>query len=197
MSIVKLHFFSTKPQSIGGLASTIERNMPYYRIHDTFPKNGLPARGNFDRITIEALTKYLSKNKPLITYGGAVALDYLFSGFLKDKEIENGKSGLVVGVAERLIMLSSLYDTLLNCTNLIPEECFHEAIIESLPEERIIAYITDLQDLRHGEIVRNHFADVNSSLPQTFTLPELKDSDFVYSVWESVISSKDTLRNEF
>lgn len=90
-------------------------------------------------------------------------------------------------------MLSSLLDY----TDLIPEECIHEAIIECLPAERIIAYITDLKDLRHGEIVRNHFADVNSSLPQTVTLPELEDSDFVHSVWESVISSKDTLRNEF
>lgn len=194
MSIGKLRFFSTKPPSIGGLASTIERNVPYYRIHGTCPDDGLPIRGSFDRVTIEALSKYLSENKPLITYGGTVALNDLFSGFLKDKEIENGKSGLIVGVAERLIVLSSLYDALLEHTDL-PEECTHETIIESLPAERIIAYITDLKDLLHGEIVRNHFADVNPSLPQTVTLPEMEDSDFVHSVWE--MSSKDTLRNEF
>ncbi|MCE0723577.1 MULTISPECIES: hypothetical protein [Legionella] len=197
MSIGKLRFFSTKPQSIGGLASTIERNVPYYRIHGTFPEDGLPIRGSFDRVTIEALTKYLSENKPLITYGGAVALNDLFTGFLKDKEIENGTSGLIVGVAERLIVLSSLYESFLDHRDIIPEECTHEAIIESLPAERIIAYITDLKDLLNGEIVRNHFADVNSSLPPTVTLPEMEDSDFVHSVWESVMSSKVTLKNEF
>ncbi|HHF7368292.1 TPA: hypothetical protein ACPSKY_003449 [Legionella bozemanae] len=188
MGIAKLRFFSTKPQSIGGLASAIERNVPYYRIHGTFPEDGLPIRGNFDKVTIEALTKYLSEKKPLITYGGATVLDDLFTGFLKDKEIENGKSGLIVGVAERLIVLSSL--------DFIPEEYIHGAIIEGLPAERIVAYITDLKDLLDGEIVRNHFAEVNSSLPPTVTLPEIEDSDFVHSVWESA-SSKDTLRNEF
>ncbi|KTD41466.1 hypothetical protein [Legionella parisiensis] len=185
MSIGNLRFFSTKPQSISGLASTIERNAPYYRIHSTFPADGLPTRGNFDRVTIEALTQYLSENKPLITYGGAIVLDDLLTGFLKDKEIENGKSGLIVGVAERLIVLSSL--------DLIPEEYTHEAIIESLPAERIVAYITELKDLLHGEIVRNHFAEVNSSLPPTVTLPEIEDSDFVHDVWESA-STKDTLK---
>ncbi|PWY56179.1 hypothetical protein DGG96_07505 [Legionella qingyii] len=209
MSIGKqfLGFFKSKPQVLSKLASTIDHNVPYYRIHGTFPDNGLPMRGNFDRVTIEALANYISGNKPLITYGGTVDLDVLFTGFLKDKKIENGMNGLIVGVAERVIELSSLYEPLVDhFTDLNPEATpkkvanfvkKHEAIIESLPEERIIAYITDLKDFLEGEIVKNHFANVNSQLPPTVTIHELQDSDFIRDLWEDVMACKDTLKNEY
>lgn len=207
MSIGKLRgFFQLKPHVISQLASTIEHDVPYYRIHGALPENGLPMRGHFDKVTIEALIKYISINKPLITYGGTVVLDDLFTGFLKGKQIENGKSGLIVGVAERAIELSSLYEPLIDHFTALNPEQFpdavsnyvkeHEAIIESLPEERIIAYITDLEDLLNGEIVKNHFVEVNSLLPPTVTLPELGDSDFVLELWREVMDSKDTLRNQ-
>ncbi|WP_454782475.1 hypothetical protein [Legionella sp. WA2022007384] len=209
MSIGKqfLSFFKTKPQVISKLASTIDHNVPYYRIHGTFPDNGLPIRGNFDRVTIEALAKYISGNKPLITYGGTVVLDVLFTSFLKDKEVENGTSGLIVGVAERVIELSSLYEPLVDhLVDLNPEESpkqvshfvkKYEAIIERLPEERIIAYVTDLKDFLNGEVVKNHFADVNPLLPPAVTIHELEDSDFIRDLWEDVMSSKETLKNEY
>ncbi|QMT60128.1 MULTISPECIES: hypothetical protein [unclassified Legionella] len=209
MSIGKqfLGFFKTKSQVISKLASTIDHDVPYYRIHDTFPDNGLPMRGNFDRVTIEALAKYISEHKPLITYGGTVVLDVLFTSFLKDKEVENGTNGLVVGVAERVIELSSLYEPLVDhLTDLNPEESpkkvshfvkKHEAIIEGLPEERIIAYITDLKDFLQGEVVKNHFAEVNSLLPPAVTIHELQDSDFIRDLWSDVMASKDTIKNEY
>lgn len=198
MTIGKLRgFFQPKPLGISKLA-LIDHDVPYYRIHDDFPENGLPTRGNFDRITIEALFRYMSGNKPLITYGGTVVLDDLFTGFLKDKPIENGESGLIVGVAKRAIELSSLSESLPDhFAGLNPEEHSNEVIIESLPAERIIAYITDLKDLLKGEVVKNHFADVNSLMPPTVTLPEIQDSDFVRALWEEAMTFKYTLRNEF
>ncbi|MCW8443836.1 hypothetical protein OQJ05_07210 [Fluoribacter gormanii] len=209
MSIGKqfLGFFKTKPPVISKLASTIDHDVPYYRIHGTFPDNGLPIRGNFDRVTIEALANYISGKKPLITYGGTVALDVLFTGFLKDKEIENGMSGLIVGVAERVIELSSLYEPLVDHfidlnPDISPKKVSgivkrQEAIIEGLPEERIIAYITDLKDFQKGEVVKNHFAEVNSLLPPAVTIHELQDSDFIRDLWEDVIACRDTLKNEY
>lgn len=198
-------FFKKRPQSIAELASTIEHNIPYYRIHGGCPEFGLPTRGNFDRVTIDALVKYISINKPLVAYGGSVTLENLFTGFLKDKKVENGVNGLVVGVPGRVIELSSLYEALLDhFIGLNPEENSNaianfikenEAVIESLSENRILAYVTDLKDLVRGELVRNHFADLNPALPQKITIHELQDTDFMCELWEEM-SSKNLLRRE-
>lgn len=200
-----LGLFKTRPQSITQLASAIEHNIPYYRIHGGCPENGLPTRGNFDRVTIEALVKYISVNKPLVAYGGTVLLENLFTGFLQGKKVENGAGGLVVGVPGRVIELSSLYEPLLDYfTDLNPEVASNavakfikenEAIIENLSEDRIIAYVTDLEDLMQGEPVRNHFADLNPLLPEKLTIHELQDTDFVRELWEGM-SSKNSLRSE-
>ncbi|STY29145.1 Uncharacterised protein [Legionella wadsworthii] len=191
MSFGKLRgFFQSKPLGISKLALIIERDVPFYRMDGRFPENGLPMRGNFDSVPIDALLKYISGNKPAIAYGGTVVLDDLLNGFLKNQPIENGKDGLIVGIAKRAIELSSLYESLLDHEiPFIPEEHPNEAIIESLPAERVIAYITDLQNFMNGEVVKNHFSEINPCLPPEVTLIELKDSDFVRALWENITLS--------
>ncbi|WP_010653541.1 hypothetical protein [Fluoribacter dumoffii] len=208
MSFTKHLFglFKTRPQGITQLASTINHDIPYYRIHGSCPENGLPIRGNFDRVTIESLVKYISVNKPLIAYGGTVDLENLFTGFLKNKEIEDGVSGLIVGIPERVIELSALYEPLIDYfTGLNPEENTNavsnfikenEAIIESLPEYRILAYLTDLKKLREGEAVINHFAHMNPQLPETLTIHELQDTDYLRELWVNTSSSQYSIKNE-
>ncbi|CAM2753182.1 Uncharacterised protein [Legionella steigerwaltii] len=197
--------FKTKPQGITQLASEIEHNIPYYRIHGGCPEKGLPTRGNFDRVTIEALARYISTNKPLVAYGGTILLENLFTGFLKDKKIENGKSGLIVGIPERVIELSSLYEPLCDyfiglnqeeATNAVADFIKkNEAIIENLTEDRIVAFVTNLEGLVEGEPVRNLFANFNPALPQELTIHELQDTDFIHELWDE-ISSKGSFRRE-
>jgi hypothetical protein len=191
------------PRSIAQHAGNhIRKHEPIYRIHDQQMRPGstLESRGSFDDTSIPEVVSYIAHNEPRPVYGSVANPDDLINGFLKDKELEDGKSGLLVAVPEQSMDRGALYQPIIDyvngndsvpanfLSNFIKEE---EVFVTEVKAEEAIFYTRDLKSLFDGNTVTNTLATEENGLPREMTLSELVDTDYIKEIYSEFQKVKD------
>jgi hypothetical protein len=171
-------------------SGALRENEPIFRIHSSIPDNGLEQRGDFQHINFPDIARYIAYNSHRDVYGACSNWDDLRDGYLKEKDLENGDTGLIIGIPERSIaalgvaadiMLFKDDDMMKLQENLYKEK---EVFFEVLEKHQVPFYITDLKDFNEGKDVENKLATDENGLPKTINKQQAQNPVYIKQVTE-------------